>query len=483
MRSTTRDTERRFMPILAPPRSFSATVPVIVAGAGACGLTAALAARDSGVDVLVLERDATPQGTTSMSQGTVCAAGTRMQRAAGIDDDPDLFYADVMAKTGGKTDPALVRAVTRAAGPTVEWLDGDLGIPFQVDTAWRGLGHTRQRLHAPPEKTGQHLMGRLLQSLERAGADLLTRAHVTDLFAASDGRVAGVRIKRPGGPFEDIGCSALVLATCGFAANPEMIAKYIPDMAGARTFTWENSRGDAVDWGLALGAAVGDMTAFQGYGALAHPHQLLFNYNYIIDGGVMVNAEGRRFSDEMADVSGQGVKVMKQPGSVAYMIYDRALHDRYKHLHETRQALEVGAVKFGASVDDLARELGLPASALVETLGELRHAKDGRLADPFGRDFAGTLQLTPPYVGIRVTGALYHTQGGLVVDHNAQVKRPDGSVLPNLFAGGGAARGMSGPTCSGYIPAAGLCIAVTLGRLAGRGAAHIALRKDLPAAA
>jgi fumarate reductase flavoprotein subunit len=109
--------------------------------------------------------------------------------------------------------------------------------------------------------------------------------------------------------------------------------------------------------------------------------------------------------------------------------------------------------------------------------------KAGAKPDPFGRDFAGTQQLQPPYAGIRVTGALYHTQGGLVVDHNAQVKRPDGTRLANLFAGGGAARGMSGPTCSGYIPASGLCMALTLGRLAGRGAALVALNKALPAAA
>jgi fumarate reductase flavoprotein subunit len=462
------------MPVLPPPRSFSATVPVLIAGAGACGLTAALAARDAGAEVLVLEKDATPQGTTSMSQGTMCAAGTRMQKDAGIDDDPDVFYADVMAKAGGRTDPALVRTITREAGPTVEWLDGMHGIPFRVDTSWRGLGHSRQRLHAPPEKTGQDLMGRLSQAVARAGADLITRAHVVDLYADDRGRVVGVRVARPGGASEDIGCGALVLATCGYAANPELIRRYIPEMAEARTFTWENSRGDAVEWGLALGADLADMSAFQGYGALAYPQQILFNYNYVIDGGVMVNARGRRFSNEVADVSGQGVQVMRQPGGVAVMVYDRALHERYKHLYETRQALALNAVRFADTVADLAAAFDLPSTALAETLDQVRAAKAGAAPDPFGRDFAGTVQLNAPFAGIRVTGALYHTQGGLVVDHNAQVKRADGSLLPNLFAGGGAARGLSGPTCSGYIPAAGLCMAMTLGRLAGRAAARLA---------
>lgn len=406
-----------------------------------------------------------------------------MQRAAGIEDNPDIFYADVMAKTEGRTDPALVRAVTREAGPTVEWLDGQHQIPFAVDKSWKGLGHTRQRLHAPPEKTGQHLMGRLLQAIERVGADLLTNAHVVDLYAASDGRVRGVRVKRPDGTFDDIGCEALVLATCGFASNPEMIAKHIPEMAEARTFTWEYSKGDAVQWGEELGAALADMTSFQGYGALAHPQQLLFNYNYIIDGGVMVNTAGMRFSDEMADVSGQGVKVMRQPGGIAFMVYDRRLHDRYKHLHETKQALEVNTIKFGDTPASLAGELGIDPAGLAKTLAIVDQVKAGLSSDPFGRDFTGTSSLVSPYVGIRVTGALYHTQGGLAVDHNAQVKRVSGALLPNLFAGGGAARGMSGPTCSGYIPASGLCMAMTLGRLAGRGAAHVALNRKLPEAA
>ncbi|MCB2107402.1 MAG: FAD-binding protein [Rhodobacteraceae bacterium] len=462
------------MPILKPPASFSATVPVLIAGAGACGMTAALAARDAGADVLILEKDSLPQGTTSMSQGTMCAAGTRAQKAAGIDDHPDIFFNDVMTKVNGKTDPEFVRTVTREAAPTVDWLDADHGIPFAVDTSWRGLGHSVQRLHAPPEKNGQELIGYLSQAVERAGADLLTNAHVTDVYADDDGRVLGVRVTRPDGSFEDIGCNALVLATCGYAADPEMIRTYIPDMAGVRTFTWENSRGDAVKWGLALGAAVADMSAFQGYGALADPQMLLFNYNYVIDGGIMVTSEGRRFSNEVADVSGQGVNVMRQPGGIAFMIYDQTLHERHKHLYETRQALAVNAVKFADTADGLARALGIDAAALNATLKQLEDIKAGTQRDPLGRDFTGTHPLAPPYAGIRVTGALYHTQGGLVVDHNAQVKRTDGGVLPNLFAGGGAARGMSGPTCSGYIPAAGLCMAMTLGRLAGRGAATLA---------
>ena len=463
------------VPILpAPDRPFEVTVPVVVAGAGACGLTAALAARGAGAEVLVLEKDSIPRGTTSMSQGTMCAAGTKAQSRAGIEDSPQKFFEDVMNKVEDKTDPEFVRAITREAAPTIDWLEDEQDIDFAVDTSWRGLGHSVQRLHAPPAKTGEDLMGRLLQAIEKQGADLLTDANVIDLYADDDNRVLGARIARPDGTTEDIGCRALVLATCGFANNPEMIAQFIPNMAGAHVFTWEGSRGDGIRWGMDLGGAVADMTSFQGYGALAHPQELLFNYNYVIDGGVMVNRDGERFSNEVADVSGQGVLVMQQPGSIAFMLYDEELHERYKHLHETRQALEVGAVKTSATIRPLCKSFGLPSDKVENVLAQLQAVKAGRAEDAWGRDFSGTKQLKPPYYGIRVTGALYHTQGGLEVDKNAQVKRAAGGLLPNLFAGGGAARGISGPTCSGYIPAAGICMAMTLGRLAGQSAAKLA---------
>ena len=79
----------------------------------------------------------------------------------------------------------------------------------------------------------------------------------------------------------------------------------------------------------------------------------------------------------------------------------------------------------------------------------------------------------PPYFAVKVTGSLFHTQGGLLVDANAQVLRPDCSVLPNLFAGGGASRGVSGPSDWGYLSGNGLLSAVTLGRISGRSAINL----------
>ena len=140
------------MPVLrTPPARFDETIPVVVVGGGACGMTAALAAADRGADVVVLERDETPYGSTGMSQGFICAAGTRLQWEAGIEDDADTMFADIMAKTRGQTDPALARTIAAQSGPTIDWLTDAHHLPLRVDADWRGdFGHTRRRMHGTP---------------------------------------------------------------------------------------------------------------------------------------------------------------------------------------------------------------------------------------------------------------------------------------------------------------------------------------------
>src|SRR5579883_2878013 len=203
--------------------AFPVTVPVLVIGGGACGLMAALAARDAGADVLVVERDRTPRGSTALSSGFIPAAGTRFQRTRGIEDSPALLAADIQGKNRGLGDPSVVKAVSEAAAPTLEWLADRHGIPFVVVEGFLYPGHSRMRMHAHPDRTGAALMAALRDATERAGLDVLTNARVVDLFANPDGRVTGLRIERPDGRSEDIGCAALILACNGFGGNRAMV--------------------------------------------------------------------------------------------------------------------------------------------------------------------------------------------------------------------------------------------------------------------
>jgi fumarate reductase flavoprotein subunit len=454
---------------------FEFSVPVAVVGAGACGLTAALAAADAGAEVLVLERDKRPWGSTSMSLGAMCAINSAEQVRHGVEDSVDLFVADVLAKTEGRADVGLARVVGRESGRVVDWLSARHQVPLLLDFKWTGLGHSRPRLHIPPGRSGEELLALLGQACERAGAQVMTEAHVTDLYADADGRVLGLRVERPGGVVEHLGCGAVVLATCGFGGNPEMIARHIPEMAGAKYFGHEGNEGEGIQWGAELGGALADMTAYQGLGTLADPQQMIVPHPLLLEGGFLVNVEGERFTHENANISGMCVPVLAQPQGLAWVIFDERRNAAcLAHSVEQRALAEVGAIRKAGSWAELERVCGLPAGSLERENAAIDAARAAGQPDRLGRRFDGLEPLQAPYCALRVTGALFHTQGGLVIDAHAQVLRPDGSALPNLFAGGGAARSISGPAVTGYLPAVGICMAITLGALAGDAAARVA---------
>jgi fumarate reductase flavoprotein subunit len=458
--------------IVDPARRFDLTVPVVIVGAGACGLIAALAAHDAGAEVLVLERDEQPAGSTALSSGFIPACGTRFQRDRGVADSVDLMTADIQRKNHGEADPAMARAVAAASGPTIEWLADRHGVPFVLVEGFLYPGHSALRMHALPEKTGAALMATLQRACVAADIDILASAHVTTVYADEARRVRGVAVARPDGSVEEVGCDALVLACSGFGGNAGMVREHLPEIADALYFGHVGNQGDAVRWGTALGAAVRDMTAYQGHGSVASPHGVLITWALMMEGGIQVNARGERFSDEHQGYSEQCLPVVRQPGGVAWCVYDARIHRLGLEFEDYRQAHALGAIREASDVPALAAACGLPAEPLAATLAEAARCARGETRDPFGRDFTGKPPLAPPWFAVKVTGALFHTQGGLVVDGEARVLDARGEPLPNLYAGGGAACGVSGAHVWGYLSGNGLLAATTLGRLAGASAAR-----------
>jgi len=305
------------------------------------------------------------------------------------------------------------------------------------------------------------------------GIDIATSAHVTDLFADKDGRVRGVRITRPDGKHEDVGCEALVLACNGYGANKELLQKYIPEIVDAHYHGHDGNQGDAVLWGEQLQASIKDMGAFQGHGAVITPHNIHLGWPSITEGGFQVNKDGVRFSDENHGYSEQALNVVRQPGHVAWTIWDQRCQDVAIQMHSHQEAMKADAIKKCDTVAELAKTIGCDAAALQQTMDENAEMCEGKREDPFGRNFAKHPPLAPPYYIAKIQGALFHTQGGLEVNTEARVLRQDGTPFPNLFAGGGAARGFSGPADWGYLSGSGLMSATNLGRLAGEAAADL----------
>jgi fumarate reductase flavoprotein subunit len=272
---------------------------------------------------------------------------------------------------------------------------------------------------------------------------------------------------------ERIGCEALVLACNGYGGNRELVARHIPELADALYFGHPGNRGDAALWGSALGAALEDMSGHQGHGSVAHPHGILITWATMMEGGFQVNIAGRRFSDETHGYSEQAAVVLAQPERLAFSIFDARIAQVARQFEDFRNAEAQGAVIVADAVEALAARIKVHADALAQTFADIEGCRRARTRDAFGRDWGGTAALTPPLHAVKVTGALFHTQGGLAVDTSARALRPDGTRLPNLLAAGGAARGVSGPKASGYLSGNGLLTAVTLGRAAGAAAAAL----------
>lgn len=441
---------------------FDSEVPLLIIGAGAAGLCAALAASEAGVEPVLIERDAVLSGSTALSAGLIPAAGTRFQRAAGIEDTPKLFAEDIARKAHGEADGKIVRAVAENAGRTVEWLADSCAMPFEVVTNFNYPGHSAHRMHGLPSRTGAELIDRLRTAVEARDIPILTGRVCETLYADDDGFIEGVGIAG-----ETIGCGALVLACNGYGGNAELVRQHIPEMRDALYFGHPGNRGDALLWGEALGAKVASLSGYQGHGSVATPHNILITWAAIMEGGFQVNTEGRRFWNESVGYSEAASHVLAQGGGIAFDIFDARIADVARQFEDFRNAEKQGALIVADTIDALAARIGVPPEALQAECDAIALGQPDR----FGRVFEK--KLAAPFCAIKVTGALFHTQGGLAVDAQARVLRQNGRPFPNLFAAGGAAAGVSGGQASGYLSGNGLLTATVLGRIAGASAAKL----------
>jgi fumarate reductase flavoprotein subunit len=422
-------------------------VPVAIVGAGACGLVAALRLRDAGVDCVLLERDARPQGSTALSSGFIPAAGTRVQIGAGVlDDSPQRFADDIQRKAGGRAAPHLVAAYSQAIVPAMDALQARHGLPFELLDGFLYPGHGTRRMHSLPQRTGAALMSALDSAATSAGAIIVPDALVHELVCDPAGRVRGVSFRRRDGTRESLACQALLLANNGFGGNAEMVAELLPAMRGAPFAGHAGNDGSAIAWGRALGARMADLGGCQGHGSWAVPQGALISWALMMEGGIQVNAEGRRFHDETAGYSEASVQVLAQPGGVAWNVFDDRLLALGRTFPDFVWAEAAGAVRHVADAGAMAHLIGCDGAVLAATLAASK--------------------LQSPWHMTKVTGALFHTQGGLDIDAQCRVLREDGSRLPNLLAAGGAARGVSGDAIWGYLSGNGLLSAVAGGFIA-----------------
>ena len=448
--------EGRVGPLLGAPH-----FPVVIVGAGACGLTAALMLQGQGVPSLLLERDDHPQGSSALSSGFVPAAGTLCQARQGIVDSQAQFIQDIVHKNHDQSPLHLVQAYVQAVPQAIDALETLHGVPWRVLDHFLYPGHSIHRMHAVPETSGEGLMARLMHAAQVAQdqVTVLTSARVTQLYVDPDQRVVGLGYVRPDGSQEWVRAHAVLLASNGFGGNTELVAQHLPAVKHAVYAGHAGNDGSAVLWGQALGVKLLDMGAYQGHGSWQPELGLLMSWALMGEGGIQINQQGVRFHDESQGYSEASVGVLAQPGSRAWCVFDTPVFELGLGFPEFKQAKALGGIKRFDSVSALAAWVGCPLENLERTLQGLANEGESAAA-PLS---AWSRPLAPPLYAVQVTGALFHTQGGLDIDAHCRVLTSAGAPLPNLWAAGGAARGVSGQEVWGYLSGNGLLSALAGG--------------------
>ena len=446
-------------------------VDVVVAGAGG-GMAGALRAAELGSRVLLVEASEHFRrgNNTSMSTAMFPGAGSRWQRELGIEDSPEIFASDIRKKTKGSADPLITRTLTEVSAELVEWMADSQGVDLHLVTDFHYPGHSVDRCHSIEGRKGDRVLAHLLSRVDaHEGIDMLVPARLVDVVG--EGPVVAAVVEMPDGSREEIATSAVIMATNGFGANTEMVQRFIPEIAGAVYHGSDASRGDAIRIGEEHGAAAAFLDAYQGHAALAVHGSTLAGWATIMHGAVLVNTDGRRFGDETCGYSEYAAMLAAQPGARGWLILDERVHEACLAFRDYQETVESGALRRADDVAGLAQVLEVDEAVLAQTLAGADAAARGESADEFGRTAFEDV-LRPPYVAIKVQPALFHTQGGLLVDGNAQVLRSDGTPVPGLYAAGGAAAGISGHGADGYLAGNGLLSAFGLSYLAGQAAAR-----------
>ncbi len=449
----------------------STDVDFVVAGAGG-GLAGAIRAAELGAQVLVIE--ANPHfregNNTAMSTAMIPGAGTRWQRANDLEDSPQQFLDDIMLKTRGTADLGLAQALTQVSPTLVTWLADSVGLPIELTTDFAYPGHSVLRCHTIPQRTGARLLKGLIERAHQLpNLDLMVPARVIDVAGTPDKR--SVIVEHPDGTRETITARGVLLATNGFGGDPNLVKLHISEMTQAHYHGSVESRGDALRIGSRLGARTAFLDAYQGHAALSDPHATLVGWATVLHGGILINLLGERFGDETAGYSEFGHLELMQPEHAGILVFDRHIHDACLLFDDFRQTVTSGALRWATSPAKLAEQFKIPTERLSATLDAVDAYASGSLSCPFGRTSWPHRLDRSDLAGVRVTAALFHTQGGLQVDQHARLQRKNVTVIGGVYASGGSAAGISGVGASGYLAGNGLLPALGLAYLAGE---HIA---------
>ncbi|ADV71146.1 TPA: flavocytochrome c [Streptococcus suis] len=452
--------------VYTDPSELKDSYDVIVVGSGGAGMSAAISAKDAGASVALLEKMPVIGGNTAKSSAGMNASQTKFQEAEGIADTNDKFYEETLKGGKGTNDPELLRYLVDNSASAIDWLDG-MGITLSNLTTTGGMSEKRTHRPADGSAVGGYLVNGLYHNLVEREVPIFVNADVTKL-QDKDGAVTGVEVKIAG-ETKKISAKAVVLATGGFGADLEMVAKLNPALKGYVTTNQEGSTGDGIALAESEGAATVDMEQIQIHPSVEQETSYLITEAVRGEGAILVNSKGERFVNELETRDKVSAAINSLDPNYAYVIFDDALKDRVKAI---AQYEEKGLVKTGATLADLAKEIGVPADALQTTLDTWNKAVADKNDAAFGRTSGMDHALnTGSYHAIKVAPGVHHTMGGVKINTNTEVLKTDGSAISGLYAAGEVTGGVHGQNRIGGNAAADI---IVFGRQAGEQAAGFA---------
>jgi len=445
---------------------------LVVAGAGG-GLIGAIKAAQLGANVLLIDAsdDFINTCNTSLTTGMFPASGSRWQREIGLVDSPEIFTGDVMKKTKNSADAVATKALTEVSVEVMEWMADSLQVPWELVTDFHYPGHSVDRCLSVVGRKGHLVMAPIWdlvakeEILEFRGSTRLVDVEIVD------NQVVAAIVDNATGDRERIPTKNVLMATNGYGANQKLLEKYNSEIAHVYYHGSKYSRGDALEIGVKHGAAVAYLDAYQGHAAIAAHANTLVGWATVMQGGYIVNLDGRRFGDESAGYSEFAAILNSQEGNTGWLIIDKRIHDGSMSFKEFEVTAASGAIIWADTMEEIASKTSLPVENLLAEFENAKAVNAGVSEDKLGRKIFEK-PLAAPFGAIRLRPSLFHTQGGVRVDKDARVLKEDGAAIAGLYAAGGAALGISGNGSDGYLAGNGLLAAVGFAYLAAKSIAE-----------
>ncbi|EEJ72264.1 flavocytochrome c [Lactobacillus ultunensis] len=414
----------------------------VIIGSGGTGLTAALQARELGLNVVVLEKNDKTGGNTSRASSGMNASESLVQLDEGIIDSNHDFYEETLKGGGLLNDRAMLKYFVDHSAIAISWLM-KYGVRLTDLTITGGMSKKRAHRPGSMEPVGFYLTSRLTTQVKKAGVDIFTGAKVTKLLQDKNKKVNGVEVETSEGT-KTIKAKAVLLATGGFGASKDIIKKYRPDLVDYKTTNQPGATGDGLKLAKALDAQLMQTNFIQVHPTADtdNPHVYLIGEGLRGEGAILVNKAGNRFVNELNTrkiISG-AITNLHEDG--AYLIFDSGVR---AHFAAVEFYDHIGLVKHGDSLTDLAKEIGVDGKNLTATAERWNKAVESHKDKDFGRTTGMDRELDRgPFFAIHVHPAVHYTMGGIHINTETQVLDTNGNVIKGLYAAGEVSGGLHG---------------------------------------